>query len=172
MNAEYLTIKEYANIREVSVSAVYKRLDKSLQPYLEVVEGKKMLKRTVLEDEGLIEASTQVEENSSTPLQPASTLWEEQIKTKDKQIEALNEQIKELQESNKNKDEFIQEQSKKLTELLEQSNILLQNNQMLLAQPEVKTESVVVPDLEEVEAEQPEEKVEKKSWFSNLFGNK
>lgn len=173
MKADYITIKEYADIRNVSVSAVYKRLNKSLQPYLEVVEGQKMLKRTVLEDEGLIEVSTPVEETASTPLQPSSTLLEEQLREKDKQIEALNEQVKELRESNKNKDEFIQEQSRKLTELLEQSNILLQNNQILLAQPEAQKESAVVSAMEDVEAEQiTKEKPEKKSWFSGLFGNK
>ena len=46
-NNEYLTIKEYAEIRGVSASAVYKRLSTSLQPYVETVEGKKVLKYQV-----------------------------------------------------------------------------------------------------------------------------
>ena len=141
MEKEYLTIKEYATIRGVTVSSVYKRLNSTLKEYLVEVEGRKMLKYTVLAAEGIKPLNGEVENNSTPRVQPHSTphvqqdstLLEEQIKAKDKQIELLNEQIKSLQESNQKKDDFIQEQSKKLTELLEQSNILLQNNQLLLA---------------------------------------
>ena len=176
MNKEYLTIKEFADLKGVSVSSVYKRLKTTLQPFVEEVENKKVLNIKVLEKEGLKPLKENVEEVSTSPLQPSSTpsstsFFEEQIKEKDKLIERLNKQLEDLQESNKKKDDFIQEQSRKLTELLEQSNILLQNNQLLLSDKasEVKQEVVeeVIPRAVDIEEQtQPE----KKSWFKRLFG--
>lgn len=176
---KYITIKEYADLKGVSVSAVYKRLKTTLQPYLEEVEGQKMLKIQLLNDENIKASSTVEEPYSTNTPQPSSTVeeakgsfLEKQIEIKDKQIEELQDQVKLLQESNKSKDDFIQEQAKKLTDLLEQSNILLQNNQMLLAKPEDKTASSEVVDVEaasvEVEKEtKPEEKV---GLLKRIFG--
>ncbi len=112
MDKEYITIKEYADIRGVSVSSVYKRLNTTLKEYLVEVENHKALKIDVLTDEGL-KPLKKVEEVKDTS---SSTILEKQLEAKDKQIEALTEQIKTLQESNQKKDDFIQEQSKKLTE--------------------------------------------------------
>lgn len=178
MDKKYLTIKEYADIRGVSVSSVYKRLNTTLKKYFVEVEGQKRLKIEVLEAEGLKPSNGEVEEVFNPNFQPSSTIAEKQLEIKDKQIEQLNEQIERLQEDNRKKDEFIQEQSRKLTELLEQSNILLQNNQLLLANNKTTEEDITASTVEEeniiavpdeaepIEPEQPQ----KKSWFSKLFG--
>ena len=107
-NNKYLTIKEYAEIRGVSVSAVYKRLSTSLQPYVKTIEGKKVLKYQVLFDEGLKDYSTPSSQTSST------SFLEEQLREKDKQIERLQEELR------------------RLAELLEQANKLQENNQVLI----------------------------------------
>ena len=128
-NNKYLTIKEYAEIRGVSVSAVYKRLSTSLQPYVETIEGKKVLKYQVLFDEGLNDYSTP----SNELPQPSSTsFWEEQLREKDKQIERLQEELRRAAASADEKDKYIQEQGRRLAELLEQSNKLQENNQVLI----------------------------------------
>ena len=174
MEKEYLSIKEYADIRGVSTTSVYKRLNTTLKEYLVMVEGKKMLKSSVLEDEGF----NRVGNNGDNDfIQPASTasLAEKQLEIKDKQIEELTEQIKQLQEDSRKKDDFIQEQSKKITELLEQSHILLQNNQLLLAGKqdpeeeiiETEAEVIAVPASQDPPTPEPQEK---KSWFKRLFG--
>ena len=179
MDKEYITIKEYADVRGVSVSSVYKRLNTTLKEYLVVVENRKMLKSEVLAAEGL---KGRVEEEPTAKVQPSSTLLERQLEAKDKQIEALSEQIKSLQESNQKKDDFIQEQSAKLTELLEQSNVLLRNNQMLLAdkkgsneEDNIKEADVVSTEVNDPPGEDTEEpikekKEEKKGFFRRLFG--
>ena len=179
MNKEYLTIKEFADLKGVSVSSVYKRLKTSLQPFLEEVEGKKVLNIKVLEHEGLKSFNDEVEAVSTSTANPSSTssstfFFEKQIEEKDKQIEFLNNQIKELQESNKKKDDYIQEQGRKMTELLEQSNILLKNNQILLSDKasDIKEKEVVEEVIPRavVNKEETEEQPEKKSWFKRLFG--
>lgn len=179
MNKDYLTIKEYADLRGVSVSSVYKRLNTTLQQYLREVENRKVLDIKVLEAEGIKPSNEKVEEVASTPLQPNTSIIEKELDIKNKQIEKLTEQIEKLQEDNRKKDEFIQEQSRKLTELLEQSNILLQNNQLLLAQQNEaeQKEKEIVPEAEDieesavsVEAElHDREQPKKESWFSKLF---
>ena len=174
MKQELISIKEYANIRGVSVSSVYKRLNTTLKDYLVVVENQKMLKKEVLEAEGLKPSIGEVEEDFNPHLQPSSNIAEKQIEIKDKQIEELTEQIKLLQEDNRKKDEFIQEQSRKLTELLEQSNILLQNNQLLLANKKEPEEEIIADEAEIVSAEtassaETKPEPQKKSWFSRLF---
>lgn len=189
MDKEYITIKEYADIRGVSVSSVYKRLNTTLKDYLVIVENRKMLKIEVLAAEGLKPLNKKVEEDSTEGVQPSSTfstegfkpsstsstLLAKQLEAKDKQIEALNEQIKSLQESNQKKDDFIQEQSAKLTELLEQSNVLLRNNQLLLADKKDTKDETIVNEEDIVSTAAEEEKTqdpppEKKSWFKRLFG--
>ena len=177
MSKDYLTIKEYAQIREVSVSSVYKRLNTTLQQYLREVENRKVLDIKVLEDEGLTPSNEKVEETSSTPLQPNLSIIEKELDIKNKQIEKLTDQIEKLQEDNRKKDEFIQEQSRKLTELLEQSNILVQNNQILLAQQNDQEQKDIIPEAEEIEESAVSDEAEihdreqpqKQSWFSKLF---
>ena len=89
MNKEYLTIKEYAEIRGVSLTAVYKRLNTSLNPYVTVKNGKKVLFSKVLEDEGLKTNVENVIKQNSTistlnSTSSSTSFFEEQIKEKDK----------------------------------------------------------------------------------------
>lgn len=51
-NKKYLTVAEYARIRGVSTTAVYKKLDRSLKPWVEVVNGRKCLKISILHEDG------------------------------------------------------------------------------------------------------------------------
>ncbi len=168
--SDYITLKEYAEIRGCSLPAVYKRLTTTLTPYLTVINGKIVLNIKVLEDEKLTRVNNpEITPNITINNPTSSNFFERQIEEKDKQNERLNKQIEELQESNKKKDDYIQEQGRKLTELLEQSNILLQNNQILLSDKTTETKeevTEVTPRAVDVE-EQPQEK---KSWFKRLFG--
>lgn len=140
MKKDYLTIKEYAEIRGVSVSSVYKRLSTTLQNYVGEVEGQKVLKYQVIIDEGLegveevsLEGCSTVEqEQNSTNYDKIIQLLTMQLKEKDKQIERLQEDLRRGAVSSDEKDKYIQEQGRRLAELLEQSNKLQENNQVLI----------------------------------------
>lgn len=151
---EYITISDYAKLKGVSTTAIYKRLSTSLKPFLIMVEGKKCLKIEVLEEDC---------PNGSQPLETYSykrvsnvgnhgksqekddfsqilVILQAQLEEKDRQIERLQEEIKELhtlaaekEKSIFEKDRHIQEQAVKLSELLEQSQELNKNNQILIA---------------------------------------
>lgn len=138
MGKEYLTIAEYAEIKGISKQAVYKQLNNKLKDYIEIVENKKCLKISVLE-ESIQPHSTKVEQ----PIQPVSTeveqpiqpVWEAQLKEKDKTIDSLLRQI-----------EALQKQNDKLTDLLQNSQMLLAvEKQQLISAQEAKTEDTAEP---------------------------
>ena len=167
---EYLTIAEYAKIKGISTTAVYKRLKTSLQPFTTVVNGKKCLLSTVLElDEagGLEPFETKVEtvvNPVAGAVDSAIQALQDQLKEKDRQIERLQEESAELRRAGAEKDKFIQEQSAKLSLLLEQSQELQRNNQILLGYSQAK------PKEEEPQAiEPPKEEEVKKGFWRKIF---
>ena len=73
--SKYLTVSEYAKLKGISTTAVYKKLNGSLKPFQTVVNGKKCLLSTVLElDEK--EVSNQVSNLFETVSNPAATATE------------------------------------------------------------------------------------------------
>ena len=48
---DYLTVKQYASIRGVSKQAIYKQLETKLKPFVNVINGVRMLSLDVLTDE-------------------------------------------------------------------------------------------------------------------------
>ena len=101
---EYITVSEYAKIKGVSVQSVYKQLNNHLKPFLIMVENKKCLKSTVLE-ELKNDNSTAVKQpfnNFSTEvlnqslietLQKNIEILQNQLEVKDEQIKQLNERL-------------------------------------------------------------------------------
>lgn len=139
---KYISIAEYAKIKGVSTSAVYKRLKTTLQPYCAIVDnGKKALKREILEVENIgsvninpsITSTTPqpVENHSSTTPQPLYI--DELLKEKDKQIDELKEELAAIRKQCEEKDKFIMENAQKMILILEQSQELQRNNQILMA---------------------------------------
>ena len=115
-----LTIREYANLKGVSVQSIYQRLDHDLKPYLKLINGKKYLDREVLE--------LDKEEEQEKAKQETNKQSEELINILKSQIEILNGQLI-------TKDEQIRDLNKRLEEMsqrLRESNQLNQNNQVLL----------------------------------------
>ena len=141
MSKDYLTIAEYAKIRGVSVSAVYKRISTTLKPFIVRVEGGKMgLKSEVLDFENLRDSNEGYSPFSPTlddTIQPST--FDEILKEKDRQIEELRREVERLKEECRKKDDFILENSQKIITLLEQAQELQRNNQVIIArQQEMK----------------------------------
>ena len=115
-----LTIREYANIKGVSVQCIYKKLDNELKPYLKIKNNKRFLDGSILEQENEQgeeerQATAKTEnEQIINILKSQNELLNEQIKVKDNQIENLNKRLEEM--------------SKRLQE----ANLLNHNNQVLL----------------------------------------
>lgn len=187
MEKEFYTVKEYAEIKGISVQAVYKKLNGTLKPFVEVVEGRKVLKREVLE-EAPSTNSTNVKFNVEQPFSTEG-LTSSSLDAEILRINRRNEElIDDLRAQLKEKDAQIKEMNEKVVSLFETNQRLLENNQslqlnyqMLLGNGTDKAQEVVNIDAEEEGAqiqdeeveekpiEQEEEQPEKKSFLYWLF---
>ena len=151
---EYISISDYAALKGISKQAVYKQLNNRLKDFLIVVESKKYIKITALnevEQSRLNEVEQPFEQPLNNPLQP---FLQSQIEEKDKLIESLFKQIEVLQEKNNSLTDTIQEQNNRLTDLL-------YNNQVLLA----AEKKMFLPN----KTNQEEQTDKKKSFLKRLF---
>lgn len=109
MNDEYISIKEFAELAGISVQAVYKRLNNQLNPYVKLVENRKMLKKSALYEVYGIEVEQPIQPKYSTKhstnstkvetvklLQKTVDLLENELKIKNQQIETLQKENSEL----------------------------------------------------------------------------
>lgn len=99
---EYLTIPEFAKRAGVSHQSVYKGLRNQLQPYLQLVAGKKMLSVKALSEvygiEGCATSATKsaTQENVPDGLETALQALQEQLAAKDEQLREKDRQIESL----------------------------------------------------------------------------
>lgn len=183
MNKDYkdkfITVKDFASRVGISTQAVYQRLDKDLKKYLQVINGKKMLKISVIEDMidkndsakqvtcdkvSCKEIDNQVAKNFASglqadekTLQPDKSSFQEVLKVLSEQLEEKDKQIKALQEELNLQNEHARKQSDRLVGLIEQVNELQRNNQVLLAQKDINS------------AKEIESKKESKGIFKRWF---
>lgn len=141
---EYITVKEYATAKGITIQAVYKRLNKGLKPYLIMVEGQKCLKIEVLNSveleklNSVDKLSTQLSTDSTQPIQPPeSEILKNQLAEKDKQIESLLRQLEEIQSQNKK----LTEQHDEFIKLISQSQYITATEQQRLIEEKPKEET-------------------------------
>ena len=94
--SEYIPISEFAKRAGVSQQAIYKRLDKDLNPWLKVESKKKMLNVRALELFRPEQHSTGSPELATIMLlQKTVDMLEKELEIKNSQIEELNSRLKE-----------------------------------------------------------------------------
>ena len=144
MKNEYLTISEYSKIMGVSYQATYKKLNGTLKPYVEVVNGRKVLKKSILDDAFLTPTSTlnlNVNERSLNDFERSEPQGSQRrdvgspsasTQTEIERINRRNEEIiDDLRQQIKDKDIQIAEMSSKIANLFETHQRLVENNQTL-----------------------------------------
>ena len=196
MEKDYLSISEYSKLKGVTYQAVYKKLNGIFEPFVVVVNGHKMLKKSILEENFFNKSSTDnfnkielsstksltdeeesltVEKNSSTSASAQAEI--ERINRRNEEI------IDDLRAQLKDKDAQIKEMNDKIISLFETNQRLLENNQslqlnyqMLLGATADATKEVINADENEESApvendiiNQPEEKQTKKGFWQRLF---
>lgn len=151
---EYLTVKEFAEIANVSTQSVYKRLATSLQPYVKEVANQKVLNIQALQDVYGIEVGNSCKPkrqevvNGCQPKNEEKAYHEEQIKSLTDRVHELEIRLGEKESLIKEKDAHILdlrsqvEHLKKEVELLhEDLQIEKKSNLLLLAQ---KNEEIAI----------------------------
>ena len=189
MDKEYYTIKEYAELKGVSVQSVYKKLNGTFKPYVEVVEGRKVLKREVLEKTFSTKPSTlnlNVEqpfstegltssENDSSPCtdkDSPSASTQAEIMRINKRNEDL---IDDLRAQLKEKDAQLSQLNEKVISLFETNQRLMENNQQLQLNYQLLLGDGKIKQYEEVNVEGAsaeevvEEEPKRKGFFSRFF---
>lgn len=107
---ELLTVQEFADKAGISVQAVYKRLNNSLNPYIQLVEGRKMLKSSALKEiYGIqVEQPIQPELNGEPAFSEVDFLR--------KQVENLQRELERERQHNREKDQKLLDTLSKLAE--------------------------------------------------------
>lgn len=191
MSSDYITVKEYATIKGCSTQYVYKLLATKLVDYVEIVNGKKCLKISVLDADfsksptnSKSEVANQVDNRVANQVDnqvatTSSSAFEEELK----RINARNESlIDDLRNEIKEKDAQLSQMNEKLVSLFETNQRLMENNQrlqlnfqMLLGDGKnIQTDEEVEVQGARVEEETetvPEEKPKKKGFLSWLFND-
>ena len=184
MEKDYLTVKEYATLKGCSTQYVYKLLQTKLNDYVVVVNGKKCLKISVL-DEGVESVATKVANQVDNQVvnQVANNSTSD-FEIELKRINERNENIiDELRAEIKEKDLQIKEMNEKIISLFETNQRLLENNQslqlnyqILLGNTTDKINDIVDAEENEQGARaqnetsiEPEVKETKKGFWKRLF---
>lgn len=152
---ELLTIQEFAKKAGVSVQAVYKRLNNSLNPYIQLVEGRKMLKSSALFEIYGIEV-VQPFQPFVQPIQPSIQPGSEE-KTVTPEVIFLRKQVEQLQAELSAERQHSRELAEKIVVLADQSQKLqlAQMSQQLMDGSDGATGTA-----------KPERS---KSWWSRIF---
>lgn len=95
-NTDYITIAEAAAKANISKQAVYQRLNKDLNKYVKVIDGKKQLHIDCL-SVLLKQVEQEVEQVDSSSLNNVIDTLRSQLEVKDQQIAEKDKQIAELQ---------------------------------------------------------------------------
>ena len=149
LNKDYITVSQYAEIKGISKQAVYKKLNNQLKDSLILVDNKKCLKMSVLDEvekqklNQVEQPLNQVEQQLNNPFQP---LFEKELEEKNKTIESLLRQI-----------ENLQEQNSRLTKLLSNSQYLLAAEQQKAIEPIKPPQDIEQESIEIMPSAEPKE---------------
>lgn len=139
---EYITIAEYAKVRKVSTTAVYKRLETSLKPWYRVVDGKKLLLSSVLYEERKNDSTTVVNNRSNTSNPDMATV----ITMMQDEITRLQAQVDAQQATIKEKDAKLIEFAERFAELANQAQQLHAAEKVIEAKSTAGGENEAAPE--------------------------
>lgn len=175
MEKDFLTVKEYAEIKNCSTQYVYRILQTKLQPYVVMVEGRKCLKIDVLDIEETNQPTNETNQTNKVSSGKVATSslsdYAEMKRINERNesiIDDLRAQLKEKDAQIKEQSEHIVELSSKIAELFNNNQQLQLNYQLLLGDGKINQYEEV--NVESANAEEVvEEKPKKKGFFSRFF---
>lgn len=181
--SKFFSVAEFADAVGISKQAVYKRINKDLVPYVQELDGRKVIKKEAIalfqpveqpknEIEQLVVQSNETVEQPDT-LRILQKQLEKAQQEKEQQRETIQSLLSQLQQAQ----EHIISQSAKMADIVEKQNALQENYQILLGNMQSTLRKPVEQPKNEIEQptvqlnqpeEQPVEKP-KKSFFSRFF---
>ena len=168
---ELLTVQEFAEKAGVSVQAVYKRLNNSLNPYIQLIEGRKMLELRALEEVYGVSVDKPCQPKDDNSVNRVVNLDDsDEVIFLRKQVEHLQLELEKEREHNREKDRQLLDALSKLAD----SQAALAAGQAAEKQKELADKIIEGKQLISGEGkvdqqDQGREPVKKRSWFSKLF---
>lgn len=174
---ELLTVREFAEKAGVSVQAVYKRLNNSLNPYIQLVKGRKMLKSSALSDIYGVNVEQPFNHSIKPELKNKNNSFDEDFCSTETTETILIAMLqKELESKNHQllvKDKQIEELNKRLEESTTALMTAQQTAQAAQAlHAGTMSHFTTIGSTENNDVEQKKQDFEKPSWFSFLFKKK
>lgn len=151
---ELLTVQQFADAAGITKQAVYKALNNKLKPYIQLVDGKKMLQNRALREVYGVEVDqreSQPLNNQSQPLEAVIAMLQRELEIKNGQIEAL------------------QRQNEQLTSALENTTSSLQAAQALHAGTMQQQLSAPEEQVEEEISFTEQKKMKKRNLWERIF---
>jgi len=111
---EYLSVKDFAKEVNISVQAVYQRLNKDLKNYFKIIDGKKMINVVAIDLFTIKDDVKEVEQDFNDSLTSA---LKDSLKVMEKQLEEKDKQIAKLMELNTNNQILLKQSQDKVLEL-------------------------------------------------------
>lgn len=156
---ELLTVQQFADAAGISKQAVYKSINNQLKPFVQLVDGKKMLERRALSVVYGIEVDQPLT-NRVNPLNLTLQMLQQQLEEKDRQLAAKDLQIKELSDELAKERAHSRETSDKMAVLAKNAQELQAMGQLPSPEETDEPAGVVIED-------EPGQK--KRGFFYNLF---
>lgn len=123
-NEQYLSVKEFAKRANVTVQAVYQRLDTTLKPFVKVIKGQKMLNIKALEELYGVDVEQDIQQDFKENQQDIKgteqqliDMLKEQLAQKDKEIDRLYDLLENQQKLNLAEKQRIYELEQKQAEM-------------------------------------------------------
>ena len=151
MKTEYLSVKDFADRAGVSQQAIYKQLNNKLKKYVKVVENKKYLHISALDEYIKPQENSTDEQQLLNMLQTNLKVLQEQLSVKDRLIEELTQQASE-------KDKIIADMSKSLLIVQEERKA----DKFLMVK-----EKLEEPPTEPIEPDEPP--TQEKGFWARIF---
>ena len=163
---ELLTVQEFAELARVSVQSVYKRLNNSLNPYVEQVDGRKMLKKSALFEVYGIKVEQPIQPNIQPELNENNS--QSEVIFLRKQVEELQKELERERQHNREKDQQLLETLSKLAE--SQTALIVGQT----AEKQKQLAETLIEGTQHIDNsvdlnQQPKQVIEKKSWWSSLW---
>lgn len=162
--SNFLTVKELAKLAGVSTQSVYKKLHNLLQPYVQLVNNRKMIEYRALKEVYGKEVEQPIQPKVANLYNQNATLYDvlkAELEAKNQQISDMQEQIANAQDELMKEREHSRNQSDKISQFVDQSQILQ------LAQLS-KDKSLELNGRSDYEYQEATPK--KKGLFSKIFG--
>lgn len=156
MNEQYLTIKEFSKLANITPQAIYKELNKPnnrFKPFIKLVDNKKLLSSKALFEIYNItveQPSNQYTNQVEQPIKPQESNNYTEI------IELMNKELDMLKQQLESKDRELQDKQKTIDKLIDTNTLQSQNIAFLSKR------------VQEIEMKKDEER--KPTFLDKLFG--